>query len=211
MKTLCLSLFLAASGFALGVQTFSLTPSKWTLLCSGVNCGHPSALAGGGWFAAYPDLSTGKTLGYFTTSAKPIYGASFVSVTLQIVATSGTPQFWGTDCGLQPVTVRLYFASGTQDGQRWWAAFPTGYPDADAYYIAPGDPVTLSIPLVASQWKSVNGEFADSSTLATSNWINSQKHTNLIGITNGGACNYGHGVNVSGGTAQIQVTELITR
>ena len=39
----------------------------------------------------------------------------------------------------------------------------SGYPDVNAYYIAPGDPVTLTIPLVASQWKSVNGEFADSS------------------------------------------------
>ncbi len=210
---LLLSFALAAS--ANGPQTITLNPGDWGLFCSGVPCGHPSALTGGGWFAAYPITDTpgsGRSLGYMTTNhVKPLYPATFVSVTLQVVATSGTPQFWGTDCGLQPVTVRLYFASGPGDGQRWWAAYPTGYPDVDAYYISPGDPVTLTIPLVAAQWKSVYGEFADSSPQATANWLHSMQHTNLIGITQGGQCNYGHGVNVTAGTAQIQVTELIVR
>ena len=133
--------------------------------------------------------------------------AQSLTLTVQ-VATTGKPVF-GYDSEMDntcatPATIRPYFQSGAllstnADGSnRWWSS-----PD---YVVLANGIATIRVPLEPQYWSDTWGAFGNSSTTAENEFATAISNVNWIGVTLGGGCFYGHGVNVSGGTATISVT-----
>jgi hypothetical protein len=133
-----------------------------------------------------------------------IVAAYCLTMTFQIV-TTGAPVFnWDLESGnnctsnCNPGTVRFLLEhAGDQclctDGYRWW--FDTGIPLAQGTY-------TYTAPFNYLQWTGVYGEIDQATFYATL--------TNMgqIGVTFGGGYFYGHGLSVSGGTAEMVITSF---
>lgn len=83
----------------------------------------------------------------------------------------------------------------TNEYARWWSI--------NSYaYLAAGD-YTLQASLDPSQWSSVYGKVGSDYPVEFNNALN---NISSIGMTFGGGCFYGHGVNTSNGTARFVLT-----
>lgn len=141
-----------------------------------------------------------------TPYTKPISGT--LKATFSVV-TTGTPVFnWKSEvnntCDTVPATTRLYFQTSTlwnsNEVTRWWAN-PTSYK-----FVSQGGTVTLSVPLTPDKWSDTFGHFGTYNAATLKGFANTLLHPTFVGFTMGGGCFFGHGVNVSGGTAQFQLT-----
>lgn len=192
-----------------GPQTFSLDPTPWRL--SGAFYGRtqsPRALSGGGFYFDMPLYSSGRYVGYLLVvpcgGGAGIGTSSFLSLTIRVVATGSAVFMYDSEpfntC-ITPATVRPYFQAVSSDwtnpdgdGFRWWS-------NPIAFTLGAGD-ITLTIPLTSDNWSSAYGARpADN----PAGWQASLARTAYLGMTFGGGCFFGHGVNVQGGTAQFQV------
>lgn len=127
-----------------------------------------------------------------------------VSMTFQIV-TTGAPVFnyvmeSDNTCNT-PATVRLFLERKHDDlaeeFYRWWAN-PVGY---ELQPTSGG--VTLTVPLTPDQWSSVYGKFGNYNATTLAGFQDVLTNLGRAGMTFGGGCFFGHGVNVSGGTARF--------
>ena len=121
------------------------------------------------------------------------------------ITTTGTPSFnYMLDpdnvCTV-PATVRLFLERQnddfSQEFYRWWAN-PTGYelqPTSGS--------VTMTVPLTPDQWSSVYGKAGNYNAAALAGFQDALGHLGNVGMTFGGGCFFGHGVNVSGGSARF--------
>ena len=144
-----------------------------------------------------------ESLNYVTT---PYSGPATQSVTMTFqILTTGAPYFnyimeSDNQC-VTPATVLLFFERKNDDLSeefyRWWAN-PTSY----ELQPTPGD-VTLSVPLTPDQWSSVYGKSGNYNAAALAGFQDALRNLGNIGMTFGGGCFFGHGVNVSGGTARF--------
>jgi len=183
----------------------TLAPSSWNVRYSAGMPAHPSPLAGMvGWYLDFPNAS--GSVNYLTTAyTMPMTQTQSVTFTAQVVTTSGTPVFnfmlepWNT-C-TTPAHVRAYieqFFSNKYDATyapanyRWWAN-PT------AMMLSPGV-ATVTMPLSPDQWTDAEGA-RGSDQLA--GFTAALGHPAAIGMTFGGGCFFGHGVNVLDGTARF--------
>ena len=204
-------MLLVCAALCLNAQSLSLKKADWGIIGdkqvklsnnngslifnfpSAVNTGNDSATA------------SPPTMNYlFTGYQGSIAGYTAISVTLQ-VSTSGTPFFnYQTEsfntC-VFPAHARPYFAAngvdlGVEFG-RWWS-------NPIAYELGPGT-VTLTIPLTPDAWSSVYGKFGnyDSATMAM--FQEALQTVTEVGLTFGGGCFFGHGIYVTGGTAEFQL------
>ena len=103
---------------------------------------------------------------------------------------------------IRPATVRLYFQKANDDystdGNRWWSN-----PQAFELSASNSSDVTLSVPLTPEKWSTVFGEFGNEDE-QTQAWFSSALHNMAhVGMTFGGGCFFGHGVQVSGGSARF--------
>jgi hypothetical protein len=126
------------------------------------------------------------------------------------VATTGTPVFnyalKSDNTCITPAHVRLYMErkkNPNSEYSRWWAN-PT------SYELAAGS-ITMTVPLTPDQWSDVNGRFGNADSTATANFRQAIQSLGSVGMTFGGGCFFGHGVNVSGGTARFTVTDFSVR
>lgn len=128
--------------------------------------------------------------------------SSAITVDLSVL-TTGNPQFnyvfeAGNTC-VSPATTRPFFWANKDDPygeySRWWAN-----PDS---YILQGGSVRLVIPLTPDRWSSVYGKFGNYDADSLAGFNNALANISSVGLTFGGGCFFGHGVNVSGGTAQF--------
>ena len=127
-----------------------------------------------------------------------------VSMTFQI-STTGAPTFQyvmqSDNTCATTATVRLFLQRRnddlTEEFYRWWSN-PTVY-DLQA---TPGD-VTLTVPITADQWSSVYGKFGSQDATTLAGFQDALSNLGHVGMTFGGGCFFGHGVNVSGGTARF--------
>ncbi len=127
-----------------------------------------------------------------------------VSMTFQIL-TTGAPTFnyvMETDntCAT-PAAVRLFLERRHDDFSdefyRWWA-------NPIAYELQPtSGNFTLTVALRPDQWSSVYGESGDDDATALAGFQDAPGNLGRVGMTFGGGCFFGHGVNVSGGTARF--------
>jgi len=183
----------------------TLNPSSWNVRYSAGMPDHPSPLAGMiGWYLDFPNAS--GSVNYLTTAyTTPMTQTQSVTFTAQVVTTSGEPVFnfmlepWNTCTA--PAHVRAYieqFYSNKYDATyapatyRWWAN-PT------AMLLASGV-ATVTMPLAPDQWSDAEGA-RGSDQLA--GFTAALGHPAAIGMTFGGGCFFGHGVNVLDGTARF--------
>jgi hypothetical protein len=109
-----------------------------------------------------------------------------------------------------PATVRLYFQTSTlyngTDGTRWWSN-PIAY---TFHKVADGEVVTLSVPLDPQYWSSTFGHRGDYNDYTLTGFQNAIDNPTYIGMTFGGGCFFGHGINTSKGVATFQLTHFGT-
>ena len=70
--------------------------------------------------------------------------------------------------------------------------------------------MTLTIPLRPHHWSSVFGKVGDQDTTTIAGFDQALENANYLGVTFGGGCFFGHGVNISGGTAQFKILNVST-
>jgi hypothetical protein len=193
----------------------SLKPKDWSILYSTKLPKHPAALTGQtGWYFDFPvydqPVSTCASKGncpgvhYVVTD----YTQPITAVTLVMtfrVETTGSVVFNGNlqpdnTCNF-PAGVHPYIERQNDDGgefYRWWA-------NPIYYALAPGS-VTLAVPLTPDQWSSVFGKFGNYDAESLAGFQAALQNVGEVGMTFGGGCFFGHGVNVSGGTARFVLT-----
>jgi hypothetical protein len=105
-----------------------------------------------------------------------------------------------TSCSI-PASVRPFFwanANGNGSYDRWWSN-PRSFPLADGS-------ATLSVPLLPEFWSSVNGRFGNADSETRYAFAKALLNVTRLGLTFGGGCSFGHGVNVNGGRAEFALT-----
>lgn len=194
--------------------SLSLAPRDWSITGYGYKKPFsPGALSGGGFGIDLP-VSSGQpqkdkwvnyALQYFNNTAS-IANDSYLTITAQVVVT-GAPVFnynsEPENTCVYPAHLRPYFEAadwGTNTHHRWWANDPYSI-ELD---LTPGQVVTITVPLDWTYWTDV---YAGQSQTY---FDYTRANIYAIGFTLGGGCFYGHGVNVSGGTAQLQILSYST-
>ena len=190
----------------------SLAAAQWDFRFSPEMPDHPTA-EGEGWRFSFPRydgaLPCKDHLGadcpsvhYLTTRAGgPLRGQS---ITMSIeVSGSGAFRFRlepGNTCPGE-ATVRLLIERRNDDMRqefhRWWS-------NPKAIVLAAGSH-TLTIPLTPGEWSSVFGKKGDA---APEEFSAALEDAGAIGLTFGGGCFFGHGVNVTGGEATFVLKGL---
>ncbi len=185
----------------------SLAPSAWQArYSSGVRLQPLVGLAG--WFFDMPAAS--GHVNYITTAyTQPLHGT--LIFTAQVMVTSGTPVFSaapedGNTCDY-PAHARAYFEQAynphgpghdiiyAPSTYRWWS-------NPIAMQLAEGAAI-VSTPIDPAQWSDTDGQFGID---ALTGFADALAHPAAVGLTFGAACFFGHGVVVSGGTAQFVLT-----
>lgn len=151
----------------------------------------------------FPD--TGSINYLFTPSTlAQIRGTLVVSFT---VSTTGPVLFNSLDpqtpsCSLPSAVRPFLWANNNGDGSydRWWS-------NPRAYTLANGSG-SVSVPLKPENWSSVNGRFGGADEQTKFFFEKAIQNVSRLGVTFGGGCSFGHGINVRGGTATFAITEF---
>jgi hypothetical protein len=93
--------------------------------------------------------------------------------------------------------------NGSGDYDRWWS-------NPIAFNLAPGS-TTLTVPLTPGSWSSVNGQYGNASEAVRFSFEKALLNVTRLGMTFGGGCSFGHGINIQGGAATFALTELAIR
>ena len=141
---------------------------------------------------------------YTAPGVSSIAGYNSISVSLA-VSTSGPVVFdYQTETGntcVFPAHVRVFiwqWNDATQGYDRWWS-------NSISYELASGT-ATITTALTPDQWSSVYGQAGNANAAATQGFYDALNNVRYVGLTFGGGCFFGHGVNVSDGTAQFTLT-----
>jgi hypothetical protein len=182
----------------------SLHSSAWQTISDP----QPYPLANDGAALTFELPSSGSINYLFTAVSIPnLHGT--LSVTVRI-ATSGPVLFNSLDpqtsaCTI-PSSVRpLIWANNNGNGEfdRWWS-------NPRSITLAAGTH-TINVPLTADSWSSVNGKFANADGPTTLAFGHALLNVSRLGLTFGGGCSFGHGVNVQNGTAAFALTDYSVR
>lgn len=155
------------------------------------------------------DFPTSGSMHYlFTPSTLSALRGTLV-VTLQ-VSTNGPVLFESLEpqssaCPI-PSSVRpLIWSNNNGNGayDRWWS-------NPRSYALAPGS-ATISVPLQAEYWSSVNGRFGNADGDTRFNFEKALLNVTRLGLTFGGGCSFGHGIRISGGAARFALSEYAIR
>lgn len=139
----------------------------------------------------------------FTASPQPsVQGTLVISFT---ITTSGPVVFNSLDpqssqCTL-PISVRPFFwANDNGEGpyDRWWS-------NPRSFTLAAGSG-TLTVPLKSADWSSVNGRFGNVDIDTNFQFERALLNVTRLGLTFGGGCSFGHGINIRGGSASFALT-----
>ncbi len=201
------------------VINISLAPNAWNIRYSPTMPAHPKANGKhiAGWYFNFPVYNGPLTdcnethlcpgVHYVTTPHPASIPENHNLVVTFRVATTGNPTFnyklMPNNTCISPAKVRPFLQIKNDDmvseNNRWWANPVT-------YELGASGDVTLTIPLTLDKWSNVYGHFGNYSADSAAGFRNVLSHMGNIGFTFGGGCFFGHGVNVSGGTAQFIVT-----
>ena len=188
----------------------SLKPDKWSILHSYSMPTKPSA-EGNGWAFDFPKGSNCKVkegcpgVHYVTTpyTKNIAYGAK-LAIEGEIVADPGVSfnyQPEKSNTCTTPATARAFIQKHNDDlyaaNGRFWAN-PVASP------MAPGK-FSVTVPFDIDNWSNVVGERNGSGFKQLLGKMGN------IGLTFGGGCFFGHGINVSGGNAKFIVTGFAIR
>ena len=168
----------------------------------------PFPLANDGAALTFEFPTTGSINYLFTASPLTIVRGT-LSVTVR-VTTTGPVVFKSLDpqtstCPI-PSSVRPFLwanDNGNGDYDRWWS-------NTRSFTLAAGTG-TITVPLTADAWSSVNGKVGNADGPTTFAFDKALLNVSRLGLTFGGGCSFGHGINVSGGAATFGVTEYAIR
>lgn len=203
MKTLVLSLLLPIAALS---QSLSLYPSFWSLQHYSYYAPVQSSV--GSIYFDFPvsvdaPVSGSDWINYLRYALNGDIGnARQLKLTFD-VETSGTPVFGfhseeGNTCNT-PASVRFYierrgWKKHINDGDyRWWS-------NPVSFQLQSAQSAVLTVPLTGDQWSNVWGQFGNTRTREFGAAL---RQVENIGLSYGGGCFFGHGVNVSGGTARF--------
>jgi hypothetical protein len=177
--------------------TLALQSAAWETIADP----SPYPLANSGSNALVFDFpETGSMHYLYTASPRPdIRGTVEVSVR---VATTGPVVFRSLEppsasCTI-PLSVRPFFwanQNGNGEFDRWWS-------NPRAFTLAAGA-ATISVPLTPALWSSVNGKFGNADSFANFGFERAILNVSRLGLTFGGGCSFGHGINIQGGRAEF--------
>jgi hypothetical protein len=189
-------------------QQFPLDASLWVIDPQQTDQIYPFNKGGtlAFWFPNYsvtPDAFTGNL---YLPWSPPLTGSAFTAqMQVDTFPTDPTksvrfiPAYNG-DC-VSPAQAHVYFQTGALyndlDGTRWWS-------NPVAWELQ-GGTVTLTVPLDPSQWSSTFGHFG---TELPAQFQNALAHPTYVGITFGGNCAFGHGVQVRKGDARFRLSSF---
>jgi hypothetical protein len=180
--------------------TVSLQSSAWETISDP----QPFQLVNQGTALTLDFPSSGSMHYLFTRSPQAnIQGTLVISFT---ITTSGPVVFNSLDpqsaqCTL-PISVRPFFwANNNGEGpyDRWWS-------NPRAFTLAAGSG-SISVPLKSANWSSVNGSFGNADIDTNYLFERALLNVTRLGMTFGGGCSFGHGVNIRGGSASFTLTE----
>ncbi len=188
-------------------------PTAWTLWFSpGVTLGAGPSFNFPTWVSSCPGPTgfnqTCPAVHYLVNRGGVLLSGQSVIMTATVAGSS--PQ-WnynniendGNTC-VAPATVRFFIQEAGDDWSgngafayyRWWST--------QAIPLQLGT-FTLTVPLIPGDWSSVMGAQGDSSPAATAGFNQALASAQAIGMTFGGGCFYGHGVDLTGGSATFTV------
>lgn len=182
--------------------TLSLASNAWETISDP----QPFPLRNDGTNLVFDFPSSGSMHYLFASSPlAAIRGTLAISVQ---VTTSGAAVFEPLDtssCNLPPSLRPFLWANGNGNGNfdRWWS-------NPRAYALASGT-ATISVPLQAENWSSVNGRFGHEDAETRFAFEKALLNVTRLGVTFGGGCSFGHGIRVSGGTARFALSEYAVR
>ena len=159
---------------------------------------------------------------YSTTVATPtasffdISGYRSIQVHIRVVASPTAKFLFDSEPGNRgttPARLRLYLmhyegaAQSTGPHWRFYSHDPAAVnptdPDRYAYTLASGE-VTLAVPLDPADWVSVYPH--QDAAADAAGWQKVMRGVGEVGIVAGGGWSYSHGIAVTGGPAELQVT-----
>jgi hypothetical protein len=181
--------------------TISLQSSAWETISDP----RPYPLSNQGAALAF-DFPTSGSMHYLFTPSPlaALRGTLVVSLTVTasgpVVFNSLDPQ--SAQCAL-PTSVRPFLwanSNGEGSYDRWWS-------NPRSFTLAAGS-ATISVPLSAEAWSSVNGQYGNANTSVKFNFDKALLNVSRLGLTFGGGCSFGHGVNVRGGNATFVLADF---
>ena len=186
--------------------TLSLQSSAWETISDPQPFPFPVVNVLGALTFQFP--SDGSINYLFTASPlRIVHGTLSVSVRVDtlgsVVFNSLDPQ--SPTCTI-PSSVRPFiWANDNGNGayDRWWS-------NQQSYTLAAGAG-TITVPLTADAWSSVNGRFGNADAETRFAFDKALLNVSRFGLTFGGGCSFGHGINVRGGTATFALTEYVIR
>jgi hypothetical protein len=181
------------------------TPLKLTLASDAwqtISEPNPIALGNADGALTFDFPATGSVNYIYTASPFPAVRGT-LEVTLR-VSTTGPVVFHSLDTGVCniPTAVRPFIWSndnGNGSYDRWWS-------NPNSYTLASGANV-ISVPLRAANWSSVNGKIGSENSETKYGFEKALLNVTRFGLTFGGGCSFGHGVNATGGRAQFVLTD----
>jgi hypothetical protein len=206
-RTLCACLVLSGLAACAGSPTEpSPTPLTVALQSSNwqtISDPQPYPLSNPGAALTFDFPLTGSMHYLFTPSTlSAIHGTLVVSFA---VTTSGPVVFHSLDpqssqCTLPSALRPFFWANNNGEGpyDRWWS-------NPQSFTLAAGTG-TLSVPLKPEHWSSVNGRYGNFDSDTSFSFERALLNVTRLGVTFGGGCSFGHGINISGGTASFALT-----
>jgi len=190
----------------------SLRAEAWNIQYSPGMPAHPTPVAEG-WYFDFPAPSCGRadvcSVHYVSTPVSmSVTTSGHVNAVFQIT-TSGTPIFNyrlkpNNTCDY-PAHARFYLQRKRDDlSGRGEYEFYRWFSNDVAYELAAGS-ANLTAALTPDQWTSVFGKKGDYHSAAKLGFAVALQDLANVGFVFGGGCFYGHGVNVSGGTARFML------
>jgi hypothetical protein len=184
-----------------------LDPGAWDIRYSPSMPAHPAADRNG-WSFDFPDCGgrSACSVNYVTTRVDMAASQS-IKATFAVTI-NGPVQFHyklerDNTCD-SPARVRLFIQrkgddlTGAKEFWRWWSN-----PVSLQLGSGAGE---LTAALAPSEWLSVFGKRGDASAAAREGFQLALREIGNVGFTFGGGCFYGHGVNITGGTARFTLT-----
>lgn len=180
-------------------STISLSPRAWNVNYYSGNCTTTLTANSGsaGWW--FPFRNCDGVHYVETRWSGDLTGKTSITFTVQTVPTSGSPVYrWDTNpdntCN-SPAHARLVIENNKLSDWGFWS-------NPQAYNLNDQTVQTITVPLQPHYWSSTFGKMGDDPSMgdAFANMLKTHDH---IGLSFGGGCFFGHGVFVTGGTANF--------